>query len=291
MTAIRSRSNRAPQLLAVDLDGTLLDPHGRPHAVDVRAIHCALAVGVRVCIVTGRLYSGTRTIAEVLGVRGAVGCADGSHLVQAWDHATLLHRGMQGNAATIVRNCLARSEVATFVFANDAIGHDSAGIPYVDYIATWSRDIRIARDVFEHDLWLAEDGITGVVALGARDEITEIATDLARILPEAIAVAAFAVRRGIKAGTWAMIVRALGSTKGTAVRFIASREGVPLKDTVSVGDWINDIPMFEVTGRSFAMGQAPEEVKARATDALPNTVEQGGGVAVAIERAFGIRAD
>ena len=280
-----------PRLLAVDLDGTLLDPRGQPHAVDVRAVRCALAAGVRVCIVTGRLYSGTRTIAEVLGVRGAVGCADGSHLVQAVDHATLLHRGIGGTEAAIVRDCLARSEAATFVFAKDAIGHDAAGAPYVDYVATWSRDIRIARDVFGHDLWLAEDGVTAVVALGEHDTIEEIANELAQVLPGAIAVAAFAVRRGAKAGIWAMIVRAHGSTKGTAVRFIAAREGVPLEDTVSVGDWINDIPMFEATGRSFAMGQAPEEVRTRASDTLPNTVEQGGGVALAIERAFGIRTD
>ena len=282
--------NGGPRLLAVDLDGTLLDPHGRPHAVDVRAVHRALAAGVRVCIVTGRLYSGTRTVAEVLGVRGAVGCADGSHLVQARDHATLLHRGMQGDSATVVRDSVARSGLAAFVFAKDAIGHDAAGIPYIDYIATWSRDIRTARDVFGHELWLAEDGITAVVALGTRDAIEEISNDLARVLPDAIAVAAFAVRRGIKEGTWAMVVRALGSNKGTAVRFIAEREGVPLRETVSVGDWINDIPMFEATGRSFAMGQAPAEVKARASDTLPNTGEQGGGVALAIERAFGIRA-
>jgi hydroxymethylpyrimidine pyrophosphatase-like HAD family hydrolase len=49
--------------------------------------------------------------------------------------------------------------------------------------------------------------------------------------------------------------------------------------------------MFEVAGRSFAMGQAPDEVKAKATDVLPHTVEEGGGVASAIELAFGIRVD
>jgi hydroxymethylpyrimidine pyrophosphatase-like HAD family hydrolase len=46
--------------------------------------------------------------------------------------------------------------------------------------------------------------------------------------------------------------------------------------------------MFEVAGRSFVMGQAPDEVKAKATDVLPVTHEQGGGVALAIRAAFGI---
>ena len=53
----------------------------------------------------------------------------------------------------------------------------------------------------------------------------------------------------------------------------------------------NDIPMFEVAGRSFAMGQAPDEVKSRATDVVAETAETGGGVAAAIERAFGIRTE
>jgi hydroxymethylpyrimidine pyrophosphatase-like HAD family hydrolase len=93
----------------------------------------------------------------------------------------------------------------------------------------------------------------------------------------------------VHAGSWATIVRAAGGTKGTALRWIAHHEGVALVDTVCVGDWINDIPMFEVAGRSFAMGQAPDEVKKKASHALEQSSEQGGGVAEAIERAFGIR--
>ncbi|MDP9002276.1 MAG: HAD family hydrolase, partial [Myxococcota bacterium] len=69
------------------------------------------------------------------------------------------------------------------------------------------------------------------------------------------------------------------------------REKVALVDTVCVGDWINDVAMFELAGRSFAMGQAPDEVKAKATDVLSQTVESGGGVAQAVQQAFGISTD
>ena len=64
-------------------------------------------------------------------------------------------------------------------------------------------------------------------------------------------------------------------------------EGVAIEDTVCVGDWINDVPMFELAGRSFVMGQAPAEVKARATDVL-RARRSRGGVARAIELGFGI---
>jgi hypothetical protein len=103
-------------------------------------------------------------------------------------------------------------------------------------------------------------------------------------------VVKFPLRRGPNVGTWAIMARASGGTKGTAVRWIADREGIALEDTVCVGDWVNDLPMFEVAGRSFAMGQAPDEVKAKATDVLAETAEVGGGVAAAVAEAFGIRA-
>jgi hydroxymethylpyrimidine pyrophosphatase-like HAD family hydrolase len=277
-----------PRLLAVDLDGTLLDPTGSPHPEDVRAIRAALAAGVHVSIVTGRLYSGTRPTAEVLGLHGAVGCADGSHLVQSRDHATLLHIGVCGDEARRLRAAFTRAGIATFVFARDAIGHDPAGIPFVDYVTTWSTDVRVAPSVFDHVLWDAEEGVTGVVAVGTEEEVRGIVAELRRELSGLVSAASFPMRRGVHTGLWAMIVRSAGATKGTALRWIAEHQQVALEDTVCVGDWINDVPMFKVAGRSFAMAQAPDDVKAAATDVLPVTSEQGGGVAHALREAFGI---
>ena len=276
-------------LLAVDLDGTLLDPGGEPHARDVAALRAAMAEGVRVTIITGRLYSGSRRFVRQLDLAGAVGCADGSHLVRAEDDATLVHAAVRGSHAGTLRDTFARHGAATFVFARDAIGHDPAGTPYVDYVATWSRDIRVTHDVFGHELWTLAEGVTAVVAVGTHDQIHGIAGDLQRDMNGRVTSATFPMRRGVHAGSWAMIVRAAGSTKGTALRWIAHHEGVALSDTVCVGDWINDVPMFEVAGRSFAMGQAPDELKSKATHTLERSSEQGGGVAEAIERAYGIR--
>ena len=47
--------------------------------------------------------------------------------------------------------------------------------------------------------------------------------------------------------------------------------------------------MMTCAGRSFAMGQAPAEVKAAATDVLDATIETGGAIAEAIGRAFGTK--
>jgi hydroxymethylpyrimidine pyrophosphatase-like HAD family hydrolase len=95
----------------------------------------------------------------------------------------------------------------------------------------------------------------------------------------------FPVRRAAYAGMWGMVVRAAGASKGTAIEWIARHEGVELSEVIAVGDWLNDIPMLEAAGRSFAMAHAPDEVKAAATEVLDADVLGGGGVEEAAQRA------
>jgi hydroxymethylpyrimidine pyrophosphatase-like HAD family hydrolase len=81
------------------------------------------------------------------------------------------------------------------------------------------------------------------------------------------------------------VVRAAGVDKGTAIDWVARHHGVTAAEVVAVGDWLNDIPMLRRAGRSFAMGQAPLEVKAAATDVLKASAHTGGGLAEAAMRA------
>jgi hydroxymethylpyrimidine pyrophosphatase-like HAD family hydrolase len=84
---------------------------------------------------------------------------------------------------------------------------------------------------------------------------------------------------------WGLVVRAAGVDKASALARIAEHHGVPLAETIAVGDWINDIPMLAAAGRSFAMAHAPEQVKDRATDQLQASLQSGGGIREAAERS------
>jgi Cof subfamily protein (haloacid dehalogenase superfamily) len=283
------RRRLPPSLLAVDLDGTLLDARGQPHARDVRALRAASKAGVRVSILTGRLYSGTRATAEALNLEGPVGCVDGSHLVDTSTHKTLFHHGIVGEDAKVLRDSMAKSGPATFLFARDAVVHDAAGDAFLSYVSTWSTDLRRAVRVVEHELWEAEDGITAVVAVGTAAQIEDAVESIRGALPLVAQVSMFPIRSS--KGSWGMIVRAAGGTKGTALSWLAEHHRIPLKNTVCVGDWLNDVTMFSVAGRSFAMGQAPDEVKRAATDVLDETHEVGGGIARVVESVFGLVVD
>jgi len=111
-------ASRSPEyrLLALDLDGTLLNHEGVANDTDVAAIRKLRARGIKVTIITGRLYSGTRETADLLGIDGPVGCADGSHIVNVKNDRTLFHRGIRGRAADRLRASLERNDLVAFLF-------------------------------------------------------------------------------------------------------------------------------------------------------------------------------
>ena len=282
----RRQAEKGPfKLIAIDLDGTLLNHQGEAAEEDIKALKRAKARGIHVTILTGRLYSGARPSAAQIGIEGPVGCADGSHIVEVKGEKTLLHHGIRGRAAERLRTSLERNDLVAFLFAEDAIVHDERGADYLPYVRTWSTDLRYAHRVTEHALWDSEAGMTAVVALGREANIGRTVADIQRDATESMQVAMFPFRR--EGEHWGMVARASGGTKGTALEWIARHYGVSIAETVCVGDWLNDLAMLSAAGRSFAMGQAPDEVKASATDTLERTIEKGGGIAEAIEKAFG----
>jgi len=273
------------RLLAVDLDGTLVDAAGAVHAPDREAIAALAAKGVPTTIITGRLFSGTRRIALEVGSQGPVACVDGCHLVEAASGTDLLHGSIASGGAAALREIIERHRLTTFVFANDQILYDAEGAPHLPYVRTWSLDHVRTDRVPVHPHWEHERGITALVSLGTERAIRGFEIDLGRTLGHAVYTAAFPVRRLERVGTWAIVVRAAGYSKGTALAWLAAHHGITPEQVVAVGDWFNDVPMFEAAGRSFVMAQAPEDVKQTATDRLNADSSTGGGIAEAALRA------
>jgi Cof subfamily protein (haloacid dehalogenase superfamily) len=267
------------RLLALDLDGTLLRRDQRVDERDIAAIAEVQAAGVTVTIVTGRLHSGSTGAARACAIEGAIACVEGSHLVEIATGRTLAHHGMSDADAAIVRGAFANHGLSSFVFDADGIHHDHAGAPYAGYISTWSPNLRIVeQDIVWQTVPLA------AVAVG--DE-PAVAAAYAALRPHAERL--FGVHFPIYAypGKHSLLVRTAGPTKGTALAELCRMAGCSLAEAVAVGDWVNDVPMFEVAGRSFVMGNAPDAVCAKATDVLLQPAGSGGGIAEAIRRSWG----
>ncbi|HTR55884.1 MAG TPA: HAD family hydrolase [Kofleriaceae bacterium] len=270
------------RLLALDLDGTLLR---RDHSVDERdraAIAELQRAGVAVTIVTGRLHSGALGAARACAIEGAIACVEGSHLVEVDTARTLARHPMSPAVTALLREQFGAHGLAAFVFEADGIHHDASGEPYAGYVRTWSPKLQLVEEALDARVWASDP--LAAVAVGEADAVAAVH---AALRPHAAQVFSVSFPVWTIPGTHAVLVRTAGPTKGTALAELCAVRGCTLAEAVVVGDWVNDVPMFEVAGRSFVMGSAPEAVRAAASDVLACETGAGGGIAEAIRRAFG----
>ncbi len=73
-----------------------------------------------------------------------------------------------------------------------------------------------------------------------------------------------------------------GVSKGNALEKLLKMHGIPLEETIAIGDNLNDVSMFEKAGLSIAMENASEEIKRICKDTTFSNKEDG--VAHAIYR-------
>ncbi len=179
---------------------------------------------------------------------------------------------------------MSQTNLAVFAFSGDIIVHDGRGSPYTDYIRTWSTQMNRVRDMFEPSVWNGLDDLTSLVVVGSQTDTEAIVQGVTAIGQGQLQLAHFPLLRAPLANRWVVLIRQAGVNKGTAVVWLADFYKVDLSEVVVVGDWVNDVPMFAVAGRSFVMGQAPPEVKAAAQYELRATVHTGGAIEEAAER-------
>lgn len=72
------------------------------------------------------------------------------------------------------------------------------------------------------------------------------------------------------------------TSKGNALLFFADYLGISIKETVTIGDNLNDLSMFEIAGTSIAMENAEEAVKKQST--YITTHHDENGVAEALRK-------
>jgi Cof subfamily protein (haloacid dehalogenase superfamily) len=266
-------------LVALDMDGTLLRDDKTVAEVDARAIADARRRGVAVTLATGRLVSGALPFARALGLDTPLICADGGLIVDAASGRALHRIAIEPELANAALASLDHHALVPFVFLEDTIHTVPAGAPLTGLVRTWSEEVVAHPSVEAFHAGCSSRPVALTVGVGREEDVLRCADDLARAHGSGLETVVFAFGGEDR---WAVRSLPAGCDKGFALRSLADRLGVAMERTAVVGDWLNDLGMFRAAGRSFAMGQAPEEVKRAATDRLRATSATGGGIAEAL---------
>jgi len=262
-------SGRRIRLVALDLDGTLIGEDLLLRPRTVATIRAAVAGGVHVAIVTGRMTSSALPYARELGLRAPLVGLQGA-----------LVREMPAPGSTRLGRLLLHTPLPPDV-ARDAMAWcRAAGLtPHLNHLEQMVIPAGDAH-VEDYSLWnfgrilLVPDleawvrgPVTKVISVGP-PPLAEQSLDRAR--------ADFAGRADPTV-SHPMFLEFLapGVNKGRAVRFLARRLGVDLRDVLAIGDQGNDVEMLAEVGMGVAMGGAPAVVLAAARMVAPSLAEEG----------------
>jgi Cof subfamily protein (haloacid dehalogenase superfamily) len=269
---MRNGGNRI-RLVALDLDGTLLRRDLTIAARVAAAVRETIERGIPVVIATGRMYRSAVPHAQALGLTKPLICYQGAYIREPPQEdgspgAVLHHAAMK---PAIVRDAIRWSRERGFdphLNIDDHLVMERGDESALDY--EWTAGVGAE---FVPDLLAAAAGRpTKVLAVGPAD------------LPEqhlAEARLAFDGRAQVTvSGPQYLEWTRIGVHKGRAVRWLARREGVPLRHVLAVGDQFNDLEMLSVVGHGVAMGAAPPEVRAAARYVTASLEEDGAALAI-----------
>lgn len=253
-------------MIALDVDGTLVDHDGHMSPAVREAAQAVVASGHDVMIATGRSLNATLPIIEQIGLdRGYAVCCNGGvtlRLDPALDTGyEIIHKATFDPAPALkaLRERLPNAKYAledeegnflsTERFQDASFGVESIGVDFqtmLDSVAVRVVVFSSENTSEEFNAAIHHIGLSGVTYSVGWTAWLDIAAE--------------------------------GVTKASALEALRLQLGTDPDNTLAIGDGRNDIEMLTWAGRGVAMGQAPEEVLAVADEVTASVFDDGAAL-------------
>ncbi len=269
------------RILALDIDGTLLNPQFQISKDDLLAIRRAHDLGVEIVVATGRRHQFALPVAQKLGVDLCLISSNGAvtrSLTGEHFHRDLLP------AETCLEMCAAMDEFrGHLVVTFDKETKGTLVLERLDELSTSIRrwletNLEFIEFVVPVEKALVEDPVQAMYC-GTIARMQEVQTKL-----EASAVwgRVNVLKTEYPERDLCMVdVLNRGCSKGHALERWANHRGIVREQVMAIGDNYNDVEMLEYAGVPVIMGNASEELRGRNWKVtLPNSES---GVAAAVE--------
>lgn len=274
------------RLIALDIDGTLLDSRWRLPEANRAAIAEATRRGIEVALVTGRRYDFAMTVAHQLDSALTMIVSNGALIRSKEGHTHLRHLLPKQTAAQVLHLTREWREGAAVIFdrerANQLMLESLDPDDSLRY-AYYSRNLEFIGLAQPLESCLTEDPIQ--VMLSGRIDAMRDAEARLRGVSFAeefrLAITAYAQK------DFAMIdIIPPGCSKGSTLAEWAALRGIPPAEILAIGDNHNDLEMLSFAGIPVVMGNSVAELKTYGWHETGTNDENG--VALAIEK-FALR--
>lgn len=279
---------RSVRLIAIDIDGTLLDSKAQISQANLDALRRAHEAGVEIALVTGRRHSFALPVAELLGFKLWIISSNGA--VTRSTNGESFHRDLmpQATAMKICRHMREFRDHMAITFDREGMGaivcenHErlygviqrwmEKNAPYIEYVSPIEKA-------------LTEDPIQamfcGPVELMQRAQQRLLDCDFAN------EITVLRTQYDHRDLTIVDILNA-GCSKGHALERWATWRGIDRSEVMAIGDNYNDVEMLTFAGHPVIMGNASDDLKQNGWTITLHNDESG--VAAAIEQVLDANA-
>lgn len=254
-------------LIALDLDGTLLNSREEISPRNRRAIRSALDAGIRIVLVTGRGVDTPIRISKELGLNLPIICAHGALTKDFLANKTLGHVPVPLQYAKPMVEFAERSGLSIALYSEEFFYRLEGSKLYMeDMVGPAWRQVKTFEDVMH-------TAPTFIRFLG--QESVEAMQHEFGDLP-----LHFKIEHWMDFVECAVTNR--DATKQRALARLCADFQVPAERVMAIGDSRNDVPMLRWAGLGIAMGNALPEV--RQSVRYVTAANDEDGVALALER-------
>lgn len=259
------------RVIALDLDGTLLTPEKTILPESISALKRARESGAKVVIVTGRHHIAIHPFYQALALDTPAICCNGALLYDYHEKRVLLSNPLQPQQANQLIDLLDTYNVHGLMYADDAMMYQEP-TGHIIRTENWAKSLpESQRPIFRHvnSLRKAAHEVDSIWKFALTDVDTVKLQNFTQVVGNELGLAC----------EWSwhdqVDIAQRGNSKGKRLAQWVESQGLSMNQVIAFGDNYNDLSMLESAGLGVAMGNAAEDIKARADLVTSNNTEAG----------------
>lgn len=273
------------RLIAIDIDGTLLDSNFQVSSRNLETLRKANSLGVEIALATGRRHTFALPVARALGFELTLISSNGA--VTRTSDGTLFHRDPLPLTTTIELVAHMTDFRRNLVITFDGEEPGSLVLETLEELNASIKKWMEKNAQYIRFVSPIEDGLSGepiqAMFCGTVGRMTAAQSQLKK--NSGLLTRITVLKTQYDARDLCMLdVLNKGCTKGAALRRWAAFKNYQPAEVMAIGDNYNDIEMLEFAGHSYIMGNATEELRDRGWHTTLGNNENG--VANAVESAL-----
>ncbi|MTI69572.1 MAG: HAD family phosphatase [Firmicutes bacterium] len=249
------------KLIAIDMDGTLLNSKERVSEKNKKALKVATEKGIQVVISTGRIFTSARYYAKLLGVITPIIACNGGLVSEYHRKNVLLENPMDTESCKNVINVLEENDMYYHFYGKEdfytrELNHNS--LKYHNWNKKQKPGDRINIEILDKPLEFVNKNKPKLFKFVTMENDKEKLEKVEQILKENKDLEVVSSWKG------SLDIMKKGVSKGRALKELCNSFNIDRKEVIAIGDNYNDLSMINFAGTGVAMGNGEEDVKKKA---------------------------